>query len=265
MIEYRPTENRDFSEDSDFPQYEEDYAPQVLQQEAPTIVGYRPKFRPTSTVSKPVFQKEPQGGELDFNSTTNLGMRYTASKYLQQKLGLTKEQAAGLIGVWQAESLFNVNAENKEEKSGKNKSVKSNQYGIGIGQWTGSRHDDFTKYVNDHGGKADLKTQLDFAIDEIQTKYKDFLNNLRTAKTVEDATAYTYAQYTAANEKHIKDLDDLYARVSKIESRYAKKHKEIYGKAGSGAFNKRVRFAQESIFAKKGAKLPKMGNGDLIL
>lgn len=113
----------------------------------------------------------------------------------------------------------------------------------------------------EHGGVADLKTQLDFAIDEIQNKYSDYLNNLRKAQTAKDATAYTYAQYTGANERNISSLDDLYARVSKIEAKYAKKHKEMYGKSGSGNLDRRVRAAEESIFAKKGAKLPKFQAG----
>lgn len=145
MIQYQATVNKDFSSSAQEP-------------EVP-IIGYQPRFRPKTQettqsaeisedtqVETPtetqentpqvetVSQEKPQGAEIDFSNTTNLGMRHAASKYLQQKLGLTKEQAAGLVGVWQAESGFNINAENKEEKAGKNSSVKSNQYGIGIGQ-----------------------------------------------------------------------------------------------------------------------------------
>lgn len=36
-------------------------------------------------------------------------------------------------------------------------------------------------------------------------------------------------------------MDDLYNRISKIEARYAKKHKELYGKSGSGNFDKRLK------------------------
>lgn len=133
MIQYQATVNKDFSSSTQEP-------------EEP-IIGYQPRFRPKTQETtqsaetqentpqvETVSQEKPQGAEIDFSNTTNLGMRHAASKYLQQKLGLTKEQAAGLVGVWQAESGFNINAENKEEKAGKNSSVKSNQYGIGIGQ-----------------------------------------------------------------------------------------------------------------------------------
>ena len=187
-----------------------------------------------------------------------------ASKYLQKKLGLSKEQAAALIGVWQAESAFDLNAENKLEKAGKSKYVKANEYGIGIGQWTGPRHHSYVSYINNNGGKNNLKTQLDFAIQEIQNNYSDYLKNLRTASNVKDATAYTYAQYVAAGERNIKNLDDLYQRVAKIEKKYQAAHKSLYGKAGSGNFDRRVRFANDSLLAKMGIKLPMFQSGGAL-
>jgi hypothetical protein len=179
------------------------------------------------------------------NSSTKEKQKFT-SNYLQENLDLTPEQAAALVGIWQAESGFNLNAENKEEKAGKNSSVKSSQYGIGIGQWTGSRHEDFVRYINNHGGSYDLQSQLDFAIEEIKTKYPEFLANLRSANNVKDATAYAYVQYVGANERNIKDITDLYARVNKIVNRYRKKHLELYGKA-SNTFEQRLKYAIDSL------------------
>lgn len=174
---------------------------------------------------------------------SNKDKRKVSMRYLQEQLDLTKDQAAALVGIWQAESGFNLNAENKAEKAGKNSSVKSNQYGIGIGQWTNTRHDDFVNFTKDD---YSLKSQLDFAINEIKTKYSDFLNNLRSANNTKDATAYAYAQYVAANERNIKDITDLYARVNKIVNRYRKKHLELYGKASNG-FEQRLKFALENL------------------
>lgn len=94
MIEYKTTTNKDFSTQEQEPEI--------------PIIGYQPRFRPkqqeteqveTPQETEPVSQEKPQGVEIDFSNTTNLGMRHAASKYLQQKLGLTKEQAAGLVGV----------------------------------------------------------------------------------------------------------------------------------------------------------------------
>lgn len=177
---------------------------------------------------------------------SNRDKQRVTSKYLQEQLGLTREQAAALVGIWQAESSFNLNAANQAEKSGKNKSVKSSQYGIGIGQWTHDRHDNFVNYINAHGGNYSLKNQLDFAIEEIKTKYPEFLSNLKSASNIKDATAYAYVQYVGANERNIKDTADLYARVNKTVNRYRQKHLELYGKATNG-FEQRLKFANNSL------------------
>ncbi len=248
---------------------------QISNPEIPEIKGYQKQFfinKPQGDVEKPVIEKpitEPIEEEVTeepssftdqelnvlLNDGTSKEKAKVASKYLQQNLNLTKEQASSLIGVWQSESGFNLNAENKAEKAGKSRYVKSDEYGIGIGQWTGDRHKDYTNYINNNGGVNNLKTQLDFAINEIKTKYSDYLTNLQSAKSVRDATAYTYVQYVGSNQKNIKDLDDLYKRVMKLENKYASVHKELYGKSGSGSFERRVRNAEQSIYAKYGAKL----------
>ena len=178
------------------------------------------------------------------NNSTNKEKQNFTNQYLQKKLNITREQAAALVGIWQAESGFDLNAENLEEKAGKNSAVKSDQHGIGIGQWTNSRHDDFVKFMK--GKKNTLQNQLDFAIKEILEKYPDFLKNLRSASNVKDATAYAYVQYVAANERNIRDLDDLYTRVNKIVEKYRKKHMELYGKASNG-FEKRLKYALDSL------------------
>lgn len=180
-----------------------------------------------------------------YEDGTNEEKRKVAIKYLQQNLSLTKEQAAAIVGQWQRESNFKLNAENKEEKAGKNNAVKSSQYGIGIGQWTGSRHDAFVKYINSHGGVANLKTQLDFAISEIKNN-PDFLNNLRKASTIEDASAYVYVQYVAAQYKGIKNTDDLYSKVKTISANYRKKHQQMYGRS-SDTFGIGLRNAIDSL------------------
>lgn len=180
-----------------------------------------------------------------FNDGTNKEKRKISIKYLQQQLDLTKEQAAAIVGQWQRESHFRLNAENKDEKAGKNSSVKSSQYGIGIGQWTGSRHDAFIKYVNEHGGKANLKTQLDFAVQEIKSN-PSFLNNLRKATSVQDASAYTFVQYVGAQYKTIKNIEDLYSKVNNTVAAYRKKHNEMYGRS-SNMFDIGLKNAIESL------------------
>ena len=38
-----------------------------------------------------------------------------------------------------------------------------------------------------------------------------------------------------------------HARVRKIEQRYANAHKQMYGKAGSGNFDRRLKYAEDSL------------------
>ena len=202
-------------------------------------------YEPEDFVDKPVADFTDNETNVLYNDGSNEDKRRASIKYLQKELSLTAEQAAAIVGQWQRESGFKLNAENKEEKAGKNSSVKRSQYGIGIGQWTGDRHDAFVKYVKTHGGIANLKTQLDFAIEEIKSN-PDFLNNLRSAKTLKDASAYVYAQYVAAQHKGIKSLDDLYSRVHTITENYRKKHREMYGRS-SDTFNIGLRNAEDSL------------------
>lgn len=177
---------------------------------------------------------------------TNEEKRRAATKYLMKNLNLTKTQASALIGNWDGESKFVLNAENKHEKAGKSKYVKASQYGIGIGQWTHGRHDNYVNYINSHGKSTSLQNQLDFAIDEIKTKYQDYLNNLRTADNIKDATAYTYVQYVGGGNRNIKDKADLYRRVDQMVEKYKKTHLEQYGKASNG-FEIRLKAAEKNL------------------
>lgn len=242
------------------------YEPEDAEEGPFQIEPVRIYSRPTSIVQEqieeaPVVQEQEQKQESSepvletgftdkemkvlYEDGSNEEKQRVSIKYLQQKLNLTKEQAAAIVGQWQRESHFRLNAENKEEKAGKNNVVKSSQYGIGIGQWTGSRHDAFVKYINSHGGVANLKTQLDFAISEIKNN-PDFLNNLRNASTIEDASAYVYVQYVAAQYKGIKNTDDLYSKVKAISENYRKKHQQMYGRS-SDTFGVGLRNAIDSL------------------
>lgn len=153
-------------------------------------------------------------------------------KYLQQTLGLTDAGSAALVGAWAKESNFKLDAENKAEKEGKNDAVKSTQYGIGIGQWTGARHDAFVSYIEKNGGEYNLKNQLDFAITEL-SRNPELLNHLRTVEDPEEATAYVLTMYVQGQHRNIKDKEDLYNRRDAMVRSYLKKHNKLYGKASN--------------------------------
>lgn len=125
--------------------------------EIPKITGYKKQFsielprgEETQIIEQPEIEpqiepqiEQPQEPAPDFTEDemkvlledgSSKDKSRVASKYLQKKLGLTKDQAAALVGVWQAESGFKLNAENQAEKAGKSKYVKKDEFGIGIGQ-----------------------------------------------------------------------------------------------------------------------------------
>lgn len=168
-----------------------------------------------------------------------------AISYLQTK-GFTRNQAAAIIGTFRAESHLKLDAYNEAEANGLNSAVKKNEYGIGIGQWTGPRHVDFVNYVHDNGGVADLKTQLDFTVHEMQTKYPEFYKNLKSTDDLELATKYMYVQYTNANYRNVNE-SNIDSYVNKVQEKYRKKHEELYGIAGGGDFDKRIHYALNSM------------------
>lgn len=129
-IIYKPTvNNRSYEDTYETPEYT-----------IPEFQGYKRQFniQPVEEPKEEIVEEEPYLSEEDLNILETDGSakdkaRIT-NKYLQQQLGITPEQAAALVGIWQAESGFNLNAENKAERAGKNSAVRSSQYGIGIGQ-----------------------------------------------------------------------------------------------------------------------------------
>lgn len=194
---------------------------------------------------------------INWNDSSRQGKSRSAREYLMNGLGLTKAQASGIIANLLSESGLNEGAENIAEKSGKNSSVKSSQYGIGIGQWTGKRHDNYVKWIGSRGNS--LQSQLDFAIDEIKQKYPEFLAAIRTAETPEEASDYTYAMYTAANHRNV-NKNNIQHIISDIERNYDAKHKEMYGRTFNNHSAKRRKTALE-VMGYKGGGIVKMQNG----
>ena len=197
---------------------------------------------------------------IDWNDSSRQGRSRTARDYLMNGLGLTKAQSSGIIANLLSESGLNPNAENAAEKAGKNSSVSSSQYGIGIGQWTGKRHDAYVNWTKNHGNS--LQSQLDFAIDEIQQKYPEFLEAIRTAETPEEASDYTYAMYTAAAHKNV-NRNNIHNIINGIEKLYDKKHTEMYGRTFNNHSNRRRKTALE-VMGYKGGGIVKMQNGNKL-
>jgi hypothetical protein len=107
----------------------------------------------------------------------------TILSYLQDKLGLSSAQAAGVAGNWQVESGFDPTAHNDREGA------------IGLAQWEGPRRTALQKFAASAGtSETDLMTQLAFFGQELHgsesSAYSKLLatNNAAAAAAVFDQT-----------------------------------------------------------------------------
>lgn len=230
-------------------------------EEPQEIRGYQKQFSistprgaTSTTVTTPITTETPAAEEPFYtdsdlsilqNGGTRDEMERVATKYFSHEEGLKDYQAAAIAGAITSESNFRLNAENKEEKAGKNPAVNPTKYGLGILQWTGSRHDAYKKFVSEHGGIPNFKTQLDFIRKELNDR-PEYLENLRKAKNVREATQYTYTQYVNAEFKNV-NADNVDAYTNKVQNMYRKNHTITYGKAGPGDFSVRFKNAERIL------------------
>ena len=108
--------------------------------------------------------------------------------------GLTKEQAAGLVGNLMRESGMNIGATNP------------NSGAYGLGQWLGSRK---TRLFKRYGYHPTFEQQLDYIWDELNTSHRRGLQMLRASKTVNDAArnAFGYYEFSAGPEAAIRAMN----------------------------------------------------------
>ena len=115
----------------------------------------------------------------------------TIMDYFTNK-GLSKEQAAGFVGVFSAESNLKPDAVNEQEKAN------GPGYGAGLAQWTGSRKDDIKKLM---GKNTDIETwtldeQLDAVWKELTEGGKsNLLDKIKAVDNVYDAVHTVLAGY----------------------------------------------------------------------
>lgn len=116
-------------------------------------------------------------GSKGSNDRAGQAMAYFRSR------GLSQHAAAGIVGNLMAESRLNTAARNKGDGSDGSDS-------IGIGQWNGDRARALQSFAQ-NAGKAptDFETQLAFVLHELDGSEKSAGQKLRSARTVEEATA----------------------------------------------------------------------------
>jgi len=122
-------------------------------------------------------------GSSDGSSRSN---RLHISRSLMNGLGLTAEQAAGVVG-----NLMRESGVNPRINEGGAVGLPRGIGGYGIAQWTGSRQTDLVRFAGSGANAGNLNTQIAFLIKELQTSEARSLRILRTAQTADQA-AYLF-------------------------------------------------------------------------
>ncbi len=125
-----------------------------------------------SAASGPAQASYPAPGSLSGDRS------HQAMQYLQSELGLTKEQAAGVVGNLAAESGGSLNPE----------AVGDNGHALGIAQWNGPRKQALEDFAARQGkSPTDFGLQLQFLAHELKTSQSGALASLRGAQTADQA------------------------------------------------------------------------------
>lgn len=121
---------------------------------------------------------------------------------LMDRLQLTREQAAGIMGVIQAESHGDPAIFNKKEKAGTHKGSSANGagYGVGIIQWSLGRKKTALKLIGKENSRIEdlsLEDQIEMMIKELEGPYRHALNGIRKCTNARDAAATFYCHNVA--------------------------------------------------------------------
>ncbi len=118
-------------------------------------------------------------------------------KRLQDDLGLTEEQAAGIVGNFGHET---GGFKNLQEI---NPLVPGSKGGWGWAQWTGPRRRSFEAWANERGlDPSSDEANYGFLLKELRTTHKYALDNLRKAGTSAEATEVFERDYEGAGIKN---------------------------------------------------------------
>lgn len=179
-------------------------------------------------------------------SGTNMSRAITVAKYLIEHGGLTKEQAAAVVGVYIDENGCNPNTYMKAEKNGKGaKGTGGFGYGAGIASWTGT---EFKNQALTQAGFAaytaietlSLEQQAQMVIGNMKGNMKTYYNALKRCQNIEDASATAvcitggvgYSKNwkthpTAADGQHV---SDVYCKSNNARFGPSEHHCNLYGR-----------------------------------
>ena len=153
-------------------------------------------------------------------------------EYLTSK-GFTREAAAGVAGVFMAESGLKAGITNREEDA-----LYGSTAGRGLGQWSNERRRQYDDYMKDK--EISLQNDLDFFIQDLESRplVKQALQN---ASSVEDAVKAMHLGYENGSSGAMATPEQLTATYTKA-----------WAKAGYGPYSykdshdKRYKFAQQA-------------------
>lgn len=137
----------------------------------------------------------------------------TAMNYLMTRHGFSKEAAAGIVGVFTAESNLMPGIINKEESS-----KYGSKAGKGIAQWSNERRAKYDQAMQDKSG---LEAELDYFVQDLQSRPL-VLDALRTATTVDDAVRAMHLGYENGSASAMMTPEQM-------ESIYVPAWKKLYG------------------------------------
>jgi murein DD-endopeptidase MepM/ murein hydrolase activator NlpD len=103
-------------------------------------------------------------------------------RQLQQKLGLSSAQAAGVLGNFVRESNLNPRI-----NEGGAVGLPARRGGYGLAQWTGSRQNDLIRFAGSPEQAGDLGTQIAFLKHELHGPERKAYDSLLKAQTPEEA------------------------------------------------------------------------------
>jgi murein DD-endopeptidase MepM/ murein hydrolase activator NlpD len=139
-------------------------------------------------------------------------------RQLQQELGLSQAQAAGVLGNFVRESNLNPRI-----NEGGAVGLPARRGGYGLAQWTGSRQNDLIRFAGSDERAGDLNTQIAFLKQELQGSERKAYDNLLKAQTPEEAALVFERDFERAG---IKANDQRVAA--------ARKAYEVLGQDGGG-------------------------------
>ena len=179
-------------------------------------------------------------------SGTNMSRAIQVAKYLINNGGLTKIQAAAVVGVYIDENGCNPNTWMKAEKNGKGaKGTGGFGYGAGIASWTGTEFKNialkqagFSEYTPIE--ELGLDKQAKMVVGNINGNMKYYYNALKRCKNIEDASA-TAVCITGGHTKQAKfkthptpadaqNVSNIYCKANNRRFGVSEHHCNLYGR-----------------------------------